>query len=150
MARHSAIDLIRGLDLDDIRQQITDRETELETLIAEKRKEIDALRILEKAADFMVNGKPARVKHEKPERNGKAHQDNGHQENGEYQQSDEKNRLAISDFLMQAEGQAAPVGDIADGLGVPVSAVRRLLIHEWFMKKGAGRGTVYANANVKE
>lgn len=57
-----ALALLESLDPDALQEQINALQTELDGLVAEKQKQIDALRTLWRSANIRKNGRPARKK----------------------------------------------------------------------------------------
>lgn len=62
MAKQSVADILGTLKLDEIRAEIAVKQADLDALVADRQRDIDALRVLEKALDIRANGKPARKK----------------------------------------------------------------------------------------
>lgn len=122
MAREkpTALDLLASLSVDELQEQIAERENALAELVAGQRKEIDALGILLKAALVARDGNPKRGPRQKTAgKESKAKPEN-------------QNRIRIADWL--GKHPPATVGAIARALTLPPGPVSRLVDHEWFVR----------------
>ena len=113
----TAIETLDSLDVEELQEAINAEEAELAEMVSERRKRIDALRILHRAADVRTNGKQTRKPRQKS-----AKASNSGIEN--------PNRLRIHDYLLKHGATSASV--IASSLGLPVGPTTKLLRHEWF------------------
>lgn len=123
--------ILESLDLGEIRELIDREESELEKLVADRRKHIDALKVLEKAANVRENGNPKRKpRQQKPKADG---EESAPRKKPPGRQSD----LSKIRTFLDANGPAYPT-TIVKATGVNSERVLVLLNLQDFCKLSSG------------
>jgi hypothetical protein len=107
-----------------IDQQIEAMESELEALVSEKRKGIDALKRLRAVLDVQVNGRQPKAKRAKPQKQSRQ------VEGGTVLER-------IYDYLSK-QGEPVKPALLADAIGCSKAAIYAAIDHEWFAKTPDG------------
>lgn len=112
-------------------EQIAALESELESLVADKRKAIDAMKRLRSVLDVQINGKPVKAKPQRRSAKSSASDD------GEGGGRASPIRDKIFDFLSKQDIPLRPV-QIAEAIGCSKPSVYNALKHEWFKETQDG------------